>query len=436
LFDSILLLALAQSTTVDVLDIRAATGDQVDSIKRESKASGWWLEMGDTLVIAGDPSSLHRRTDLPVIGTFTDVDAQDLVLVGRGCAEPVTFGTTMASSGRWQLRVVGRDESWPADDPHITIRPFVPNTVLARQYRFDGHARGATDPLIQQVVDSVDAARWFTDVTTVAGFDRSSYATTSLAQARDFIGGQLQSLGLDVTYPNFTMNSPGGTITRQNVIGRWTGTSAPNEWIIVGAHYDSRNANANSTTGTPGAEDNASGCAGVIELARVLLPQRPTRSVLFMCYSGEEQGLLGSAAHVQSLTSSGQLANVEAVVIMDMIGYSQNAALDALYESEPEFLPFMQQFGAAAATYVPQLNIVYSTNPFGSDHMPYLNAGLTTLLAIEDDWDVYPHYHRSTDTPANLGPNAQAMGGAILKTNAAVLSELVGRGSLFKDGFE
>lgn len=436
LFDSILLAALAHATTVDVLDVRNATGEQVDSIKHESQPSGWWLEMGDTLVIAGSPSSRRRRSGLPVIDTFTDVDPQDLVLVGRGCAEPVSFGTVMASSGRWQLRAVDGDESWPDNDPHITIRPFVPNTVLARQYRLDGHARGAADPQIQQVVDSVDATRWFADVTTIAGFDRSSYATTSLAQARDFIGGQLQSLGLEVTYPNFTMSGPGGTITRQNVIGTWTGATSPNEWIIVGAHYDSRNANVNSTTGTPGAEDNASGCAGVIELARVLLPQQPARSVLFMCYAGEEQGLLGSAAHVQSLSSAGQLANVEAVVIMDMIGYSQNAQLDALYESESEFLPYMQQFGAAAATYVPQLNVIYSTNPFGSDHMPYLNAGLTTLLAIEDDWDVYPHYHKSTDTPANLGPNALAMGGAILRTNAAVLSELVGRGDLFGDGFE
>ena len=69
--------------------------------------------------------------------------------------------------------------------------------------------------------------------------------------------------------------------------------------------------------------------------------------------------------------------------------------------------------------------------------MPYLNAGKETLLAIESDWDVYPHYHSSTDTPANMGINAQAMGGAILKTNAAMLAQLSGADDrIFADGLQ
>ena len=191
---------------------------------------------------------------------------------------------------------------------------------------------------------------------------------------------------------------------------------------------------------TPGAEDNASGCAGVIELARALLPSQPSRSILFVCYAGEEQGLKGSAAHVQSLIQASLLSSVDAVVIMDMIGYSADANLEALYESSASFNPYLLQFGAAAATYVPQLAVITSTNPFGSDHVPYINAGVRTALAIDNDWDIYPHYHRSTDTPSNMGPNAQPMGGAILKTNAAVIAEIAGldngAGPLFDDGFE
>ena len=101
---------------------------------------------------------------------------------------------------------------------------------------------------------------------------------------------------------------------------------------------------------------------------------------------------------------------------------------------------YLLQFGAAAATYVPQLAVITSTNPFGSDHVPYINAGVRTALAIDNDWDLYPHYHRSTDTPSNMGPNAQPMGGAILKTNAAVIAEIAGldngEAPLFDDGFE
>lgn len=436
--DWLLIAAMAVPESVVVMDLRSASRLQVEHAKVEAEQGGWWLELGDELVVARPATAPAVASDLPILRSFSEIDPRHLVMVGRGCAEPIEFGRQLASSGRWQLRAVDHDEVLPQVDEHLTIRPFKPNVALARQYRLDAGHQGAADPMIQQVVDRVQPVRWFGDVTSLAAFDRSSYATTSLFAARDWIAEQMQETGLVVTTPNFTMSSPSGTITRQNVLGTWTGTRLPEEWIIVGAHYDSRNANANSTSGTPGAEDNASGCAGVIELARALLPQQPERSVLFMCYAGEEQGLRGSTAHVQSMIAANQLSKVQAVVIMDMIGYSADAQLQVLYESETEFLPYLQRFGAAASTYVPQLNVVYSTNPFGSDHMPYLNAGVQTLLAIEDDWDVYPHYHRNTDTPANLGPNAHAMGGAILKTNAAVLADLVGLspGDLFIDGFE
>ncbi|HVJ61614.1 MAG TPA: M28 family metallopeptidase, partial [Tahibacter sp.] len=217
----------------------------------------------------------------------------------------------------------------------------------------------------------------------------------------------------------------------------------PNEWVIVGGHYDSRNQNGSSTTSTPGAEDNATGCAGVIEIARALVPNHPRRSVLFMCYSGEEQGLYGSEAHVDALQASGDLAKVKSVVIMDMIGYSANNVLNADYETYATHSAYMNKFAAAAATYVPALQVTLSTNPFGSDHMPYLQGGKPTVLAIESDYDVYPHYHKSTDLPANIGPNAQAMGGAILKTNVAVLADETGTTAqldpadrIFEDGYE
>ena len=260
---------------------------------------------------------------------------------------------------------------------------------------------------MQQVVARIDSARWFADVQTLASWDRSSYGTTSLDAARDWIGTQFNALGLSDGLHAFSMSGAGGgSITRYNVTGAWIGSSQPERWLIVGAHYDSRNTSSSSTVNTPGAEDNASGCAGVIELARALLPSQPSRSILFMCYAGEEQGLKGCAAHVQSLIQSAQLSSVDAVVTMDMIGYSNDANLEALYERSASNSAYLTQFGAAAATYVPQLAVVTSTNPFGSDHVPNLNAGVRTVLAIENDWDIYPRYHRSTDTPANIGPNA------------------------------
>ncbi|HJU41110.1 MAG TPA: M28 family peptidase [Tahibacter sp.] len=414
-----------------VVDIRKADAVRVEALKHGAGVR-WWLELGDRLVLAGSREPLHALAGKrDVLGELAGVTPEQLALRARGCAEHEgDAGALIARGGRWELRRFANDEAKPAfvTDAHGGWRAFEKNTVVSRQYRLEGIAPAAADPEIQPLVDAVDADRWFADVATLAGWDRSSYGTTSLTAARDWIGTQFAGLGLAVTKPTFTMPGAGGsgTITRSNVVGTWTGTTYPNEWVVVGGHYDSRNISLSSTTSAPGAEDNATGCAGVIETARVLVPHRPERSVLFMCYAGEEQNLYGSKAHVAALQASGDIAKVRSVVIMDMIGYSANADLDADYETYSTHSAYLNKFGAAAATYVPALNVTLSTNPFGSDHMPYLGAGKPTVLAIESDYGIYPHYHESTDLPANVGPNARAMGGAILKTNIAVLADETG----------
>ena len=99
------------------------------------------------------------------------------------------------------------------------------------------------------------------------------------------------------------------------------------EYVIVGAHYDhlgrgNFDSLAPSQIGQihPGADDNASGTAGVLELARLLAPQRGQlkRSILFMNFAGEELGLLGSAEWVKEPTRP--LAKAVAMINMDMIG--------------------------------------------------------------------------------------------------------------------
>jgi hypothetical protein len=431
----------ASTERVSVVDISQASRSEVDLLKQLPHGA-WWLEIGDRLIVVGDAAAARiAQSKARVLATRANVDTERLLLRAEGCSEHSSErGIVVAEGGRWELRLVAEREVETLLGEHAW-RLVPRNTTLSRQYRLDAPARAkGADPAVQAVVDRIDAARWFGDVGTLAGWDRSSYGASSLVSARDWIRAQFDQIGLVSSLQPFSMSSPGGTITRDNVIGTWVGASQPERVVVVGAHYDSRNQNSSSTSGTPGAEDNASGCAGVIELARALIPSNPAPSILFICYAGEEQGLRGSAAHVQALSQSGALARVDLAVIMDMIGYSADANLQALFESNDDQVEYLGQFAAAAATYAPELDVVLSTHPFGSDHVPYLNAGVRTALAIENDWNSYPHYHRSTDTPANLGPHAQGMGGAILRTNAALIAELGGLAvvvePLLRDGFE
>jgi hypothetical protein len=440
---------------VSIIDISSASRAEVEQLKRLPK-DAWWLEMGDRFVVVGDAASARIvASKARVVASRDNVDADYLMLRAQGCSEHSTErGSVLAEGGRWELRLVAPHEIGALKSEHAGAWVAVPrNATLARQYRLEAPARAApADPAIQEVVERIDAARWFSDVSSLAGWDRSSYGTTDLIEARDWIRAQFDGLGLATTLLPFQMSSPGGTITRHNVIGTWTGATQPERWVIVGAHYDSRTQSISTISGTPGAEDNASGCAGVIELARALIPSQPARSIVFMCYAGEEQNLRGSAAHAQGLIQAGGMQSVDLVAIMDMIGYSADAELEALFESYGAYNDYLMRYGAAAATYVPELDVVFSTSPFGSDHMSYLRPtnpstglpdttiGRPAVLSIENDWNSYPHYHRSTDTPANLGPHALGMGAAILKTNAAVIAELGGLAPApaepFRDGFE
>ncbi len=424
-----------------MLDIRGADAAQVEATK-QTPGVAWWLELGDRLLLVeDDTTALTLPAAVARLEEWSALTPNRLALrLIDGDAAREAPGRLLARAGHWQLRLLEPGTALPqARDESEAWHGVEPNEVLAQRYRPDPARAAPPDPAILPVVEAIDSQRWFNDLAQLSNWDRSSYGTTGLFAARDWIGARFADLGLAVAMQDFTMPGPGGTITRQNVVGTWTGTTWPDEWIVIGAHYDSRNGSGSSVSPTPGAEDNASGCAGVIELARAVLPFQPQRTLVFVCYAGEEQNLYGSSAHVTRLQNEGHLAKVQAVIVMDMIGYSADAQLDVDFESKATWLPYLNRFAAAAATYVPELNVTLSTNPFGSDHMPYLNKNRQTLLAIESDWDVYPYYHAATDLPVNVGPHAQAMGGAILKTNAAMLAELAGvaqPAAVFHDDFE
>jgi hypothetical protein len=140
-------------------------------------------------------------------------------------------------------------------------------------------------------------------MSTLAGFNRNSYSA-QLFSARDwirdrFVEAQLTPSDFSFELSNITSCTPTpAPVTLPNIVGRKQGSVLPEEWVVIGAHYDSRNASRcdGVLNVQPGANDNASGCAGVIELARVFADVATRRSMLFMCFSGEEQGLVVAVA--------------------------------------------------------------------------------------------------------------------------------------------
>jgi len=110
---------------------------------------------------------------------------------------------------------------------------------------------------------------------------------------------------------------------------------------------------------------------------------------------------------------------------MDMVAYQAETSRipEVLLESTSKYSSVFQVYTSAANQYcIFGLQTVYSTNPFGSDHVPYLERGMPALLVIDNDWDIYPYYHRTTDTSNRLDLKI-AMD--ILRMNVASLAMFV-----------
>ncbi|MCS6804928.1 MAG: Zn-dependent exopeptidase M28 [Acidobacteriota bacterium] len=306
----------------------------------------------------------------------------------------------------------------------FTIALFVALLITAwshpiGSYRGTGARRAVpkqveTTQAILDLIAQLDSTRYFNTISTLAGWNRYTHGSQIL-NARDYIQAEFQSLGLITELQSFSV----GSTTAYNVIGTLPGTTRPNEWYIVCGHYDSISESPN--TAAPGAEDNASGTAGVLELARVLADEPQPATIKFIAFSGEEQGLFGSNAYVQRLIASGDLSKVQGVINMDMISYTIDSDLDVLLETRP-FAQSLLDLMQLSAQQFTSLRVVTSFNPCCSDHMPFLNNNVKAVLSIENDWNVYPHYHRTTDTPDHI---TTAMGMEILKMNLATLAQLM-----------
>ena len=196
------------------------------------------------------------------------------------------------------------------------------------------------------------------------------------------------SLHIDIETTHATVN---------NVLAWLPGQT--DEYVIVGAHYDhlgygNFDSLAPSQIGQihPGADDNASGTAGVLELARLLAPQRGQlkRSILFMDFAGEELGLLGSAAWVKDPTRP--LAKAVAMINMDMIGRIKD---DKVYiggvGTGSTFKPVLEQAQKDAP-----FKIEYSAGGYASsDHTSFVSKKIPVLFFFSG---LHSDYHKPSDT--------------------------------------
>jgi Zn-dependent M28 family amino/carboxypeptidase len=186
----------------------------------------------------------------------------------------------------------------------------------------------------------------------------------------------------DLSIPNQT----GGPIKTANVIAELKGSEKPDEFVILGAHLDSWE------LGT-GALDNGCNAALVIDALRTIRASglKPRRSLRFILFSGEEEGLLGSRAYARAHRA--ELDNAAGVIIYDSgvgktTGFADGGRNDVLATARRLIAP-LQQFGVTE---------IKTDMEWGTDHFDFMLEGVPTFVADQDEANYLENYHAVSDT--------------------------------------
>lgn len=258
------------------------------------------------------------------------------------------------------------------------------------------------DKYIALLVEQVSQARLTASVADLAAVPTRHTDSTHIATARTWLEGQFAALGYAaVTSPTWSSGGHSG----RNVVCTKPGSGPAGDVVIVCAHYDSRMQTlSNATSPAPGADDNASGVAALLEIARLVqgLPLNP--EVRFVAFSGEEQGLLGSTAYAASVQAAGM--SVRLVVNLDMVGFPPADGSITVERDLGNAQAGNDAASAAYATVMAQAATDYTDlavhlGPiYASDYMPFEARGYVTIGVYEGGNN--PNYHNASDIPATL----------------------------------
>ncbi len=236
--------------------------------------------------------------------------------------------------------------------------------------------------------------------------------------------GQPQSFVLQGVRGTFRVDIGREMNPTRNVLGFLEGSdpALKNEVVVVGAHYDHLGlGDEHSLSGSSvpaihhGADDNASGTAGVIELAQYFGANRAKarRSILFMAFSGEEMGLLGSAHWTKNPTLP--VKRIAAMVNLDMIGRMTNDTVQVIMaDTSPAWKSILDTANTGVGL---KLQTGGQSDFGGSDHQSFYNLGVPVLFFFTG---VHPDYHRPSDTWEKVNADGEAR---ILKVVSSAVAQ-------------
>ena len=279
------------------------------------------------------------------------------------------------------------------------------------------------NPTIREMLNQVNMDSLRATVQYLQDYNNRYWRSDNAFAASDWIAGRMRALGLEVEQQPFYVNSwLGSGEAAPNVIGIQRGTLYPDTYVVCGSHFDSFSWEGYNGGACPGADDNATGVASVLESARIMTQYEFEYSIIYCAFGCEEMGLYGSEAYASRCQQEG----------MDIIGYFNNDMngylygdqihIDCIYPNAVE--PIGTYYMNVGSVYYPELPIRHvNFNEGDSDHTSFNNHGYMGIYPFEDYQNYSPYIHTANDLIGN-SVNSFEMSQQYCQMNIACLAEI------------
>ena len=366
-----------------------------------------------------DPNlTVHYYNDYEVIATAEHFDAQSMTLLYENAFEDCEVYTLLYSPEP----VLHKGPAMPyKNDGAVAI--FNKKAKLPERNR-DFPEVTEVDPRIRALMDQVDMDSLQATVQYLQDFQSRIWNSTNAFTASDWIKSKMEALGLEVEQQPFYANTwMGSGQAAPNVIGIQRGTLYPETYVVCGSHFDSFSYSAMYGGGAcPGADDNATGVASVLESARIMTQYEFEYSIVYCAFGCEEMGLYGSEAYASRCEQQG----------MDIIGYFNNDMNGYLWGDQIHIhciypnsvAPIGNYYINVGNIYFPDMPVEHKNLDYGdSDHTSFNQHGYMGIYPFEDINHDSPYIHTDNDL---IGPsvNSFAMSQRYCQMNIGCLAEI------------
>lgn len=270
--------------------------------------------------------------------------------------------------------------------------------------------------------------------------ERNVFRPRALHAAADYLRAEWASQGYQVVSQSYEAHG----VRSENLEVTLPGASRPQEIILIGAHYD-------SVSGSPGANDNASGVAALLELSRAMAQAKPDRTIRFVAFVNEEPpffygGEMGSGVYAKAARARDD--DIRLMISLEMLGYYSGAPgsqrypplFRFFYPDRANFIGFVSNFASrrqlrelvtafrAHSDFPAESLATFEFVPgvAWSDHLSFWREDYPALMVTDTAFYRYAHYHSHRDTPDQL--NYPAMARVVMGLQAALTAMASQRG--------